>query len=768
VAEVVGLLVLILAVLFLALPILTFIRLGRLGQEIEELRERVRMLERSPTPRTSAAQAPRESAQATVATPAVDVPRDEVGVPYVPRGRVVVPPPLPEPTLQDSTPHEPPLHAPFHDAAFHDSVDAIPDVATDDLEDRIGGRGLLYAGILVLLIGVSFFLKYAFDSNWINETGRVVLGAMAGIGLIAGGLRFAHAGLTVFGHGLTGAGVAVLYLAVYAAVNFYALISNQAGFGLMIAVTIAAAVLADRQRSQPLAIIAVGGGFLTPFLVGGDENAQLTLFSYVALLIGATLLLSLRHQWVALNALSYVFTYVTVLTWASRYYTERQWLRTLLFLTLFAVLYLIILRETRRIPGSTARVVAALLATGPVLYHFSAVMITAQHPPAIHIYLIAVTVVGLWLTAEPHRPWLRLAVLFAALIPMFGALTLPNGLSWIVPNVITIIAVAALHFVALIDRVARQNEILDTPEHIAIHVAGIGLFGLLYAILQPAYPEWRGGIAALLALGAVGFWRWLGPRDPMAALNAAALAFTLAALAVAVQLDGPAAVVGWAAEGAAAIWLGLRARNRPFQIGGLGLFTLATARLLDDYFVTPAAFVGVVNARAMTTLFVVVLGYALAWMFVRYPMTHSRHVRTALHIACSVLTVMWVTAEIRSFWEVRYTSPQAYLYQHVMLSLAWALYGAVMISIGMWRRYPLARYIGMTVIAATTLKVFFYDLWELGGIYRVIGLIGFSVLLLLVSYLYQKRRMLRPPSAASEPNLDAGTPPAADTPAPLP
>ena len=46
----------------------------------------------------------------------------------------------------------------------------------------------------------------------------------------------------------------------------------------------------------------------------------------------------------------------------------------------------------------------------------------------------------------------------------------------------------------------------------------------------------------------------------------------------------------------------------------------------------------------------------------------------------------------------------------------------------------------MTVLAVTVLKVFFYDLWELGGIYRVIGFLGFGVLLVLVSYLYQRRR----------------------------
>jgi uncharacterized membrane protein len=636
-----------------------------------------------------------------------------------------------------------------------------------DLEERIGSRGLLYVGVLGLLIGVSFFLKYAFDNAWINETGRVALGAAAGVALVAGGLRLGTRGLDTFGHALAGAGFAVLYLAIYAAVNYYGLITPGVAFASMLAVTITAGVTADRRASQVLAFIAVSGGFLTPFLVGGEENAQLTLFTYVALLIAATLVLSLRHEWFALNAVSYVLTYITVLAWASAYYTSSQWLRTLLFLTLFCVLFIVILRETRRSPSGIAKAVVGLLATGPVLYHVAAVMLTAGHPPAIHLYLIIFTVVGLWLTAEPHRPWIRLTVLVAAFIPMFGTLTLPDGLSWVTANVVTICAVAALHLFALLDRVGRQNESLETPDLIALHVAGLGLFSLLYSTLLPVYPQFRGVLAAVLSLAAAGLWQWLQSRDWVAALNAAALAFTLGALGVAVQFDGPAVVVGWAAEGAAAVWLGLRARSRHFQIGGLVLFALAVGRLLDGYLATPSAFVPILNTRALSTFFVVALGYAMAWLVSRHPFERSELARMALHVVCSTLTLLWITAEIRSFWAVRYTTAQGYLYEHVMLSLAWTIYGAALIALGMLRKYQPMRYIGITTLAVTAIKVFFYDLWELGGIYRIIAFLLFSSLLLLVSYLYQRRRSVtrRPSEAPAMPN-DAATPSGVATPEP--
>ena len=146
--------------------------------------------------------------------------------------------------------------------------------------------------------------------------------------------------------------------------------------------------------------------------------------------------------------------------------------------------------------------------------------------------------------------------------------------------------------------------------------------------------------------------------------------------------------------------------------------------------------------------------------------------RKLLHIAASALTLVWITQEIGSYWEVRFATPQADLYEQMMLSLAWGAYGAASIVIGMKWGHPLARYIGMTVLGITALKVFFYDLWELGGIYRVIGFIGFGVLLVLVSYLYQRRTSVEPhqspppPPPPSPPQPPASDPELQSEPAP--
>lgn len=736
-AEIIGLIASAVFLIVLLLPVLTFLRLGRLARELEDLSSRVTKLERQ-----------RVSAAVAAETP-----------PVAPPHGVVETDPSPDAAASASWPSTP-VAAPVTETQAAPLPPLAPGIATtaeapppasDDLEERIGGRGLLYAGVLVLFFGISFFLKYAFDNAWINETGRTTLGALGGIGFIALGLRLATGGLDTFGHALVGTGFAILYLVVYAALNFYGLIDATTAFALMVLVTLGGAIVADRQRSQALAFIAVAGGLLTPALVGSTEASQLTLFTYDALLVMGTVLLSLRHQWLALNALTYLGTIIIVAAWIDSYYTSREWLRTLLFLTLFCVCFLSILRATRGSRGPVAFAVRALLWTAPVLYHVAAIVIAAAHPPAIHIYLIAFTVVGLWWTVEPYRPVLRLVILIAVLVPMFGSLTLPDGRSWLVPNVVTIVTVAVLHLMALVDRVLRQEESLHGSDLVSLHAAGIGLFALLYNALQPVFPGFRGGLAATVALGAGALWRVFRHRDETAALNAIGLVLVLAALGIAVQFDGAVAVIGWAAEGAVAAWLGVSRRRTAFQVGGVLLWAFAAMRLFETFSNTPNDFTLLFNARALATFFVVATGYVIAARLAAIPQAEGARMRLAVHVIASVLTLGWLTAEIRSFWALRFESPQAHLYEQMLLSLAWGLYGAVLIVIGMVRRYAPLRYIGITVIIVTSFKVFFYDLWELGGIYRVVGFIGLGVLLVLVSYLYQRSRPRRAAAPAPEP-----------------
>src|SRR5690606_25761278 len=198
----------------------------------------------------------------------------------------------------------------------------------------------------------------AIDNEWVTPAMRIVVGSLAGMLLVAAGPVFRRRGYALYGQILAGGGVAMLYLCVYAAFNYYALIGANAAFALMVLITGGAAAMADREQSQGLALMAVGGGFFTPFLVNSGRDAQVALFGYDAVLVAATMVLARRRNWPALNAVSFVLTVATLAAWAAEYYRPDRWLTTYLFLTAFVAMFIYIRHESRRWGTAAATAVA--------------------------------------------------------------------------------------------------------------------------------------------------------------------------------------------------------------------------------------------------------------------------------------------------------------------------------------------------------------------------------------------------------------------------
>ncbi|MDE2843038.1 MAG: DUF2339 domain-containing protein [Chloroflexota bacterium] len=169
----------------------------------------------------------------------------------------------------------------------------------------LGGNWLARIGIVALIIGVGFFLKLAFDNQWIGETGRVLLGLAAGVALLGAG-EFWRRKYSVWAQALTGGGIAVLYLSIFAAFALYQLIGGVAALGLAFVVTAAAAGLALRYEALAIAILGILGGFATPLFLSQDVDPQWALLGYVLVLdLGVLFLAAFRNwRWFTLLALA--------------------------------------------------------------------------------------------------------------------------------------------------------------------------------------------------------------------------------------------------------------------------------------------------------------------------------------------------------------------------------------------------------------------------------------------------------------------------------
>ena len=92
------------------------------------------------------------------------------------------------------------------------------------MEFAVASQWLLRIGILILVVGVGFFLKYSAEHGLLNETARVALSAITGLGMLVAGTQMLGRRYHVFGQGLLGGGLATLYFAVFAAGNLWKII----------------------------------------------------------------------------------------------------------------------------------------------------------------------------------------------------------------------------------------------------------------------------------------------------------------------------------------------------------------------------------------------------------------------------------------------------------------------------------------------------------------------------------------------------------------
>ncbi|HEV2398985.1 MAG TPA: DUF2339 domain-containing protein [Candidatus Sulfotelmatobacter sp.] len=210
-----------------------------------------------------------------------------------------------------------------------------------DLESRIGSHWLNRIGITAVLIGISYFLKFAFDNNWIGPAGRVTIGLVAGIAIVLWSERFRNRGYKAFSYSLKAVGIGALYLSLWAAFQVYSLIPGGVAFVMMLAVTAATAAMSIAQDAQILAAFALAGGFSTPLLLSAGQNRELALFSYVALLDVATLVLVAFKPWRRLLVMSYAGTLLLYIGWYSEFYTRPQLGLTLAFATIFFAMFAI-------------------------------------------------------------------------------------------------------------------------------------------------------------------------------------------------------------------------------------------------------------------------------------------------------------------------------------------------------------------------------------------------------------------------------------------
>lgn len=245
---------------------------------------------------------PKPEAVTNTVTPPVTLPVGQNSISDKPETPVTEPVPLMQVTAPGAQPgFTPPPVMPKKQSA-------------QSMEAFIGGNVINKIGILILVIGLGIFVKYAIDNNMIGPVGRIAGGYLAGLTLV--GLSYwLKKNYASYSAVLLSGGVATLYFTTYFAYDFYALLPHTVAFVLMVAVTLFTVYAATSYNQQVIGVIGLVGAYAVPLLLSQDSGRVAILFTYMGMINIGVAAVSYYRKWAWMNITAFLITWIVVISW---------------------------------------------------------------------------------------------------------------------------------------------------------------------------------------------------------------------------------------------------------------------------------------------------------------------------------------------------------------------------------------------------------------------------------------------------------------------
>lgn len=656
------------------------------------------------------------------------------------------------------------------------------------MEYAVASQWLLRVGIVILVVGVGFFLKYSVEHGLINEVGRAALSAIAGLGMLIFGTQLLGRRYHVLGQGLMGGGLATLYFSVFASANFYHLIEVAPAFTLMSLVTALAGVIAVRFNSMLVAVLGIIGGYGTPVMLSTGVVNFPGLFGYLLVLGVGVLGLCYWKNWPLVNYLSFFATYGLFFAAMVDYRVE-HFREVMPFTVAFFVLFstMTFLYKIANQAKSNLLDLTALLVNAGVFYGVSYQLIREIYGQrwvaAVTLSLSAFYSGHVYYFLRRRIVDRELSISFIGLAAFFLAVTMPLVLSaqWITASwaiqafvllwlagklgsvflrhVCYVLYAIVLFRFGVLDlprQFLQGPSVADVPtaEFLQRLVERLATFGIPIVSLGGAYrllqrqaatptdvvgrendvPDWFGGSRAMRAavgLALVMLFVYLHFEFDRT------FGFFYAPIKLPMMTLLWLALCGWL------LYEVLVRESRVVTtllllfVGGLlaklFLFDLpswrVTERLLyGDAYSFRDALLRLVDFGAVIGFFTAAYGLLIA-------RPRAQNAGAFFGFCSLALLFIYLTLEVNSFLHTYVEGLRS-----GGVSILWTLFALGLIMRGIRLNVRALRYPGLALFAVVAWKVFFVDLAQLDQFYRIIAFIVLGILTLCGSFVYLKYR----------------------------
>ena len=481
-------------------------------------------------------------------------------------------------------------------------------------------------GALVGIMAAGWFFKYMVDNDWVGPWGRVAMGAVVGVVLLAWGEAMSRGQRShkVFVQGILGLGLALLLITAFAASAFYDLLDTIPAFVAVAVLAGLGGALSVRHRAESILVLSLLAVFLNPVLLSTGHDRPLALFSYLLLMTSGALAVAAHMgfrvaTWVALAGVFMLFG-----GWYERFFDVREPLAPeflgrhpqrqigvyhllsarwvpLLFAALFPIQWVVTGLAARR--RQHHRTALALLLCSAVGAHAAFTALLHDHPVLLGGVLCVMGLVyALLLTRLDLGAWLGLPMVASFVV--LAALSGEVERAKLLPMMLVTGGLSAIYFGVFFQRGLKEGKLHGPVSLLLLGGAGLGLLVLSVRLLMPEHYALFGLLVAGVSMVYLVVWSVVG--SPL--LLSATFLVSVAGMALAGSQAEPretdmgllAVSGGWFLLYAGFIAYDLLVRKSPWSRGRLAVLTGVGIGFTSLFLFTTSPDAGLLRAALAT------------------------------------------------------------------------------------------------------------------------------------------------------------------------
>ena len=272
------------------------------------------------------------------------------------------------------------------------------------------------------------------------------------------------------------------------------------------------------------------------------------------------------------------------------------------------------------------------------------------------------------------------------------------------------------------------RRVPGTSDLSLMSINSIAYFLMTVGILSGDYAGWLGivafSLAAFYGLVALVALNRSGTPNRIVQFSLA-IAVVFLTVGFPLLFTGYTVAISWAAQGAATIWMGFYLRRWQMRALGIAVLSLAVFHLvLFDFWVDTQGYVPIINGRFSTIAIVVAALYAAGAIYWRTRNSDSQFkaeqwAMPSMFGIANLLTLALFSIEVVNLldreslgWDSIFDLEMAQNLQsgaHYALTLIWAVYGTIIVAIGLLKNLRLARWGGLAVLGVAVWKLIAID-----------------------------------------------------------